>query len=72
MVNLLGVGPGSGRPEGLEQALAVPGARVHLYGKATTGAGRKMGHVTALGQTLAEAEATALSCARHIRFGSPT
>jgi 5-(carboxyamino)imidazole ribonucleotide synthase len=70
MVNLLGVGPGPGRPAGLERALAVPGARVHLYGKTSSGAGRKMGHVTALGQTLAEAEQAALACASQIRFGA--
>jgi 5-(carboxyamino)imidazole ribonucleotide synthase len=30
--------------------LADPGARVHLYGKDTPRPGRKMGHVTRLGQ----------------------
>ncbi len=54
---------------GLEQALAVPGAHVHIYGKAMTGPGRKMGHVTALGQTLDEARATAQRAAALIRFG---
>jgi 5-(carboxyamino)imidazole ribonucleotide synthase len=46
MVNLLGAAHGSGRPAGLEQALAVSGAHVHLYGKLTCSPGRKMGHVT--------------------------
>jgi 5-(carboxyamino)imidazole ribonucleotide synthase len=71
MINLLGAGPGPGHPLGLERALAVSGAHVHLYGKATSSAGRKMGHVTALGPTLAEAEAAARRCADEIRFGSP-
>lgn len=68
MVNLLGTRPASGRPAGLEQALAVPGAHVHLYGKATSLSGRKMGHVTALGATAAEARATAERAARAIQF----
>ena len=68
MVNLLGTVHAPGRPLGLARALAVPGARVRLYGKAMSGAGRKMGHVTALGETIAEAEQTALRCAAEIRF----
>jgi 5-(carboxyamino)imidazole ribonucleotide synthase len=69
MVNLLGTAKGLGHPHGLEQALAVPGAHVHIYGKAMTGPGRKMGHVTALGQTLEEARDTAQRAADCIRFG---
>lgn len=72
MVNLLGAVRAPGRVSGLEQALAVPGARVHLYGKAMSGVGRKLGHVTALGSSLAEAEVLALRCARAIRFGGET
>lgn len=69
MVNLLGAGKGSGRPRGLEQALAVPGAHVHIYGKALSGAGRKMGHVTALGNSPEEAAATAQRAAALMVFG---
>ncbi len=36
-----------------------PRAKLHLYGKAEPRRGRKMGHVTCLGETLAEALATA-------------
>lgn len=35
--------------------LRVPGARLHLYGKSEARRGRKMGHVTVLGATAAEA-----------------
>lgn len=70
MINLLGSGPGPGRPTGLEAALAVPGAAIHLYGKTTSGRGRKMGHVTALGPTPSEALATAERAARHLKFGA--
>ncbi|MFA0962210.1 5-(carboxyamino)imidazole ribonucleotide synthase [Roseivirga sp. BDSF3-8] len=48
MVNLLGEDghTGMARVEGLEEALAIPGVYVHLYGKKTTKPFRKMGHVT--------------------------
>jgi len=69
MVNLLGDRKAVGRPVGIEQALAVPGAHVHIYGKAMSGAGRKMGHVTALGATMDEALATAERAAKQIIFG---
>lgn len=59
MVNLLGRYQGPVRGDVLGRALAVPGAHVHLYGKRENRIGRKMGHVTALGATLAEAEAVA-------------
>jgi 5-(carboxyamino)imidazole ribonucleotide synthase len=38
-------------------ALAVPGVRLHLYGKREPRRGRKMGHLTALAETPAEAVA---------------
>ncbi len=69
MVNLLASANGPGAPQGLEEALRVPGAHVHLYGKTRSAPGRKMGHVTALGQTLVEAEATAQRAADCIQFG---
>ena len=68
MVNLLGTGPGPGHPRGLAEALAVPGAHVHLYGKDRSAAGRKLGHVTATGATVAAAEAAALQSASHLHF----
>jgi 5-(carboxyamino)imidazole ribonucleotide synthase len=52
MVNLVGAAPP------LERLLALPGARVHLYGKEPR-RGRKLGHVTLVGAdagTVAEAE----------------
>lgn len=70
MVNLLGSAHAPGRVEGLQDALAVPGAHVHLYGKAMSGAGRKMGHITALAATPEDAENIALQAASHLRFGT--
>ncbi len=68
MVNLLGTGTAPGRPLGLEHALAVRGARVHLYGKTTSGSGRKMGHVTALGDSTGDARTAAEEAAGRISF----
>jgi 5-(carboxyamino)imidazole ribonucleotide synthase len=63
MVNLLGTRAAPARADGLADALAIPGAHVHIYGKLASRVGRKMGHVTALGATVAEAEATARKAA---------
>ena len=63
MVNLLGRRDGPVGPDALRAALDVPGAHLHLYGKRESRVGRKMGHVTALGATLAEAEELALRAA---------
>ncbi len=70
MVNLLGAASGPGRPAGLDAALAVPGARLHIYGKTVSSPGRKMGHVTALGSTIEEALATAQRAAQSLIFGT--
>lgn len=68
MVNLLGTREGPARADGLAQALAVDGAHVHMYGKLRSRVGRKMGHVTALGATIEEAEARARVAAAVIRL----
>ena len=70
MVNLLSTANGSGAPRGIGEALAVPGARVHFYGKLQAVPGRKMGHVTALGGSRAEAMETARLAANAIHFDS--
>ena len=58
MVNVFGerAAPLDPTPRGLPEALAIPGAHVHLYGKQQSRPGRKMGHVTALGPNVATAE----------------
>lgn len=70
MVNLLGASKGPGAPKGMNKALAVPGAHVHVYGKTLSNPGRKMGHITALGASLSEAENTAKQAAALIQFGA--
>jgi 5-(carboxyamino)imidazole ribonucleotide synthase len=69
MVNLLGTEKTSGQPRGLEAALRMTGARLHLYGKLMSGPGRKMGHITALGNSVDEAQAIAGRATGKIYFG---
>ncbi len=69
-VNLLGPSDGSDPLDRLPAALAVEGVSVHLYGKAAR-PGRKLGHVTALGNDLADARARA-RCAAGLLTGEET
>ena len=55
MVNVLGHRSGPVQAEGFADALAVPGAKVHLYGKPEVRPKRKMGHVTVTGPDAADA-----------------
>jgi 5-(carboxyamino)imidazole ribonucleotide synthase len=52
MVNIIGDRDDVAKPEGLSEALAIPGAAVHIYGKTDVRAKRKMGHVTVTGSDL--------------------
>ncbi len=71
MLNLLGDlwFPGGGIDSGAEttppwaQVLALPGAHLHLYGKANARPGRKMGHLTITAADPATARAVALQAA---------
>jgi 5-(carboxyamino)imidazole ribonucleotide synthase len=63
MLNILGdvwfdAGSEQPREPAWDQVLALPGANLHLYGKDEPRRGRKMGHVTFVAPTLAEAEAS--------------
>lgn len=60
MANLLGEIWANGEPD-WAAALAIPGVALHLYGKPEPRPGRKMGHLTALGDDLAEAERRVLA-----------
>ncbi|GAC1597650.1 MAG: hypothetical protein NVS4B10_07470 [Myxococcales bacterium] len=53
IANLLGESGGPNAP--FDQALAVPGTRLFLYGKRDARPGRKMGHLSAIGATPEEA-----------------
>jgi len=60
MANLLGDVWDDGEPN-WAAALAFPNVKAHLYGKAAPRPGRKMGHLTALAATPAEAKAQVLA-----------
>jgi 5-(carboxyamino)imidazole ribonucleotide synthase len=61
MLNILGDiwfdAAGKQREPAWDKVLALRGAHLHLYGKAEARHGRKMGHVTFVALTLAEAQA---------------
>jgi 5-(carboxyamino)imidazole ribonucleotide synthase len=68
MVNLLGTTTNPLDAESLKAALREDQAFVHVYGKTENRAGRKMGHVTAIGSTPNEAGARARAAASKIRL----
>jgi 5-(carboxyamino)imidazole ribonucleotide synthase len=65
MVNLLGELWSAGEPD-WSAALAVPGVELHLYGKAHARPGRKMGHLTVMAETPAEALELAVESRRRL------
>jgi 5-(carboxyamino)imidazole ribonucleotide synthase len=65
IVNLLGDVWLKGDPN-FAAALAVPGVRLHLYEKHAPRAGRKMGHLSATGQTAEEALERVLEAKRRL------
>lgn len=66
MVNLLG-DLRLGREAPWQQALQLPQVKLHLYGKNRAKPGRKMGHLTALAETVGEAIDIACSARAHLR-----
>lgn len=65
MANLLGELWQTGTPP-WEKALALPGVKLHLYGKEKARPGRKMGHLTALADRPGAARATVLAARRAV------
>jgi phosphoribosylaminoimidazole carboxylase PurK protein len=59
MVNILGERDGPTEIKGLKEAQKIPGVTVHLYGKSPTKVDRKMGHITAVADTLEQARENA-------------
>jgi 5-(carboxyamino)imidazole ribonucleotide synthase len=75
MANLLGGNPEAGDGTGLDERIhhlfaADPAIKIHLYGKSVR-PGRKIGHVTALGNDLAEVRARAARAVAYLRDGVP-
>lgn len=57
MLNLLGGAQAFTHVRTAQEALSIPRASIHLYGKGDARPGRKMGHVTILASSMGEAEA---------------
>lgn len=55
MKNIIGDKSGKANLIGLEQAYEFSNVKIHIYGKETVSKGRKMGHITATGNTIEEA-----------------
>lgn len=70
MVNLLGELWRNGDPD-WSKVLRHASAKLHLYGKTEARAGRKMGHVTCVGETLEEAIETAEAIRRDLGIEEP-
>jgi len=67
MAQLLGdLWPAAGQPNWVT-ALVDPDVKLHLYGKEEARKGRKMGHITALGQTADEAVARVIAARESLR-----
>ena len=60
--NKMGSDPQLSEPD-WAAVLALPGAHLHLYGKASASKGRKMGHLTITGASIDQVRATALQAA---------
>lgn len=56
MLNILGGAQTSSHLIAAQQALSIPGARLHMYGKGDARPSRKMGHVTVLASSMTGAE----------------
>jgi 5-(carboxyamino)imidazole ribonucleotide synthase len=70
MINLLGAKGFEGNAiyRGLEEVMAIPGVKTHLYGKSKTKSFRKMGHVTVVAETLEEAKKIGKSISNTIQI----
>ena len=66
MANLLGDLWASGEPD-WASVLALPDVKLHLYGKSSPRPGRKMGHLTVLAGSPAEARARVLTARNLLR-----
>src|SRR5438067_12406665 len=69
MANILGDLWESGEPD-WSAVFAFPSVKLHLYGKATARAGRKMGHLTAIAATSEEARAVVVRARSGLRAGN--
>ncbi|HLL54638.1 MAG TPA: 5-(carboxyamino)imidazole ribonucleotide synthase [Myxococcaceae bacterium] len=66
IANLLGDLWLGDRPPAFDKALALPGVRLHLYGKRVARPGRKMGHLSAVGSSPEDAVARVMEAASRL------
>lgn len=66
MINILGERSGKTVIKGLDKALGIEGVSVHLYGKSPTKVDRKMGHITAVSGSVAQARKNAVKARKAI------
>jgi len=66
MVNILGEEDRPAKSEGVEKASQIQGVGIHIYGKKESRKERKMGHITAVGNTPQEALEKALKAREYI------
>jgi len=64
IVNLLGEVWLQDAPPAMHDAMRVPDTRLHLYGKTSARTGRKMGHLSAIGDSSQQALSRVLECYR--------
>jgi 5-(carboxyamino)imidazole ribonucleotide synthase len=69
IANVLGDAWAGRRTPDFAAALAVPGTRLHLYGKHDPRPARKMGHLAAVAETPAAARAAVLDAVQRLRHG---
>jgi 5-(carboxyamino)imidazole ribonucleotide synthase len=72
IANILGDAWHGSAPPDFAAALAVPGTRLHLYGKKEARPARKMGHLTAVGDTTEEAIRRVMEALARLGVGDPT
>ena len=68
MKNIIGDHEGHAFVHGVDEAYALPGVKVHIYGKTDIRNGRKMGHITATAGTVQEALRLVREAHRQIYF----
>jgi 5-(carboxyamino)imidazole ribonucleotide synthase len=68
MINVLGERDGPTELTGLDEVLKVPHTSVHMYGKSPTKIDRKMGHITATGDTLQQARTRARQARKKLQI----
>ena len=68
MKNIIGDHTAPAEILGLEEAYRFPNVKIHIYGKEVVKNGRKMGHITATGETLEEALAEVRGAHKALSF----